>query len=70
VVYAADHLIDRHRPSLINQADLVYVIENGRVTQQGSPAELRQQGGWFERFIRSAEDPAAVDPTLTEPDPV
>jgi ABC-type multidrug transport system fused ATPase/permease subunit len=51
-------VLTSHRPSLINQAAVVYVIENGRVTQQGPPDELRRQGGWFERFIRSAEDPA------------
>ena len=33
-------VLTSHRPSLINQADLVYVIEDGRVTEQGTPAEL------------------------------
>ena len=49
-------VLTSHRPSLINQADRVYVIEDGRVIEQGSPAELRGQDGWFSRFIRSAED--------------
>jgi ABC-type multidrug transport system fused ATPase/permease subunit len=49
-------VLTSHRPSLINQADRVYVIEDGRVTEQGSPAELRGRDGWFSRFIRSAED--------------
>jgi ABC-type multidrug transport system fused ATPase/permease subunit len=48
-------VLTSHRPSLINQADQVYVIEQGRVTQRGSPAELRQQDGWFARFMQSAE---------------
>jgi ABC-type multidrug transport system fused ATPase/permease subunit len=48
-------VLTSHRPSLINQADAVYVIEDGRVTARGSPAELRERGGWFERFMRSAE---------------
>jgi ABC-type multidrug transport system fused ATPase/permease subunit len=48
-------VLTSHRPSLINQADLVYVIEDGRVTASGSPDELRTRGGWFERFMRSAE---------------
>ena len=49
-------VLTSHRPSLINQADQVYVIEDGRVTERGSPADLRRADGWFSRFIRSAED--------------
>jgi len=48
-------VLTSHRPSLINQADRVYVIEDGRVTEQGTPEELRNNGGWFARFMRSAE---------------
>src|SRR5213079_3797811 len=33
-------VITSHRPSLINQADMVYVIEAGKVTESGSPNEL------------------------------
>ncbi|HEX8912535.1 MAG TPA: ABC transporter ATP-binding protein [Humisphaera sp.] len=51
-------VLTSHRPSLINQADVVYVVEDGRVTEQGSPAELRQRDGWFSRFMRSAEEVA------------
>jgi ATP-binding cassette subfamily B protein len=49
-------MLTSHRPSLINQADVVYVIEDGRVTASGSPDELRQSSGWFSRFMRSAEE--------------
>lgn len=48
-------VLTSHRPSLINQADYVYVIEDGRVTAEGPPAELRQNGGWFGRFMRTSE---------------
>jgi ABC-type multidrug transport system fused ATPase/permease subunit len=34
----------------------VYVIEEGRVTEHGTPAELMRREGWFSRFMRSAED--------------
>jgi ABC-type multidrug transport system fused ATPase/permease subunit len=44
-----------HRPSLINQADIVYVIEDGAVTDTGTHAELIHRGGWFARFMRSIE---------------
>lgn len=49
-------VLTSHRPSLINQADMVYVIQDGRVTEQGSPGELRIRDGWFSRFMRSAEE--------------
>src|SRR5204862_2879147 len=55
-------VLTSHRPSLINQADLVYVIEDGRVTETGAPAELINNGGWFARFMKSAEE--AIDPQM------
>jgi len=48
-------VLTSHRPSLINQADMVYVIEGGRVTEAGSPQELAGGNSWFSRFIKSAE---------------
>lgn len=49
-------VLTSHRPSLINQADVVYVVEDGRVSDQGTPQELIARGGWFARFMRSAEE--------------
>jgi ATP-binding cassette subfamily B protein len=49
-------VLTSHRPSLINQADMVYVIEDGRVTEQGSPETLARNEGWFARFMRSADE--------------
>jgi subfamily B ATP-binding cassette protein MsbA len=53
-------VLTSHRPSLIEQADVVYVIEDGRVTERGAPADLAKDGGWFARFMRSQNgDPQA-----------
>ena len=52
-------VLTSHRPSLINEADYVYVIEDGRVTEQGEPGELARGEGWFARFMRSAEESVA-----------
>ena len=49
-------VLTSHRPSLINQAEMVYVIQDGRVSESGAPNELRRVDGWFARFMRSAED--------------
>lgn len=51
-------VLTSHRPSLVGQADVVYLIHDGRVTDRGAPAELMQRNRWFERFMRSAELPA------------
>jgi len=56
-------VLTSHRPSLINEADIVYVIEDGRVTEQGRPQELIGRDGWFSRFMRSAEE---VMPEMAE----
>ncbi|HEY2587759.1 MAG TPA: ABC transporter ATP-binding protein [Tepidisphaeraceae bacterium] len=49
-------VLTSHRPSLIAQADFVFVIEDGRVTEQGPPVELARGSGWFSRFMRAAEE--------------
>lgn len=49
-------VLTSHRPSLINQADVVYVIEDGRVTDSGSPDGVRTRSQWFARFMRSAAE--------------
>jgi ABC-type multidrug transport system fused ATPase/permease subunit len=47
-------VLTSHRPALIAQADWVYVIQGGRITEQGPPHRLRREGGWFGQFMRSA----------------
>jgi ABC-type multidrug transport system fused ATPase/permease subunit len=54
-------VLTSHRPSLINQADRVYVIEDGRITEQGAPTELASQDGWFGRFARSPTEEVATE---------
>jgi ABC-type multidrug transport system fused ATPase/permease subunit len=54
-------ILTSHRPSLINQSDIVYVIEDGRVTASGAPDQIKGQGGWFGRFMRSAEDLETIE---------
>lgn len=59
-------VLTSHRPSLVFQADVVYLIEDGRVIDSGSPAELRGRNTWFERFARSAEQPVEVPADLAD----
>jgi ATP-binding cassette subfamily B protein len=54
-------VLTSHRPSLINQADIVYVIDEGRIIEQGAPADLIGSNGWFARFMRSGEESSNMD---------
>ncbi|NDK23293.1 hypothetical protein FSY75_02145 [Streptomyces sp. TR1341] len=42
-----------HRLSLAETADVVVVMENGRVAEQGRPDELRASGGAYARLWAS-----------------
>jgi ABC-type multidrug transport system fused ATPase/permease subunit len=43
-------IVIAHRFSMVKDADYVYVLESGRVTESGTPAELIDAGGWFAGF--------------------
>jgi ABC-type multidrug transport system fused ATPase/permease subunit len=55
-------VLTSHRPSLISQADVVYVIEDGRVVDSGSPQAVRDRNRWFARFMQTPDQPAALPP--------
>jgi len=43
-------LVIAHRLSTVMDADIVFVLDKGRLAEQGSPAELLRQGGIFARL--------------------
>ncbi|MEM9754243.1 MAG: ABC transporter ATP-binding protein, partial [Planctomycetota bacterium] len=47
-------VLTSHRPSLIESADLVYVIEAGTVIASGTVEEARQSNAWFAEFLGDA----------------
>jgi ABC-type multidrug transport system fused ATPase/permease subunit len=49
-------VITSHRPALIGQADVVYVIRDGRLVDSGSVDDVRSRDAWFARFMGGAEE--------------
>ena len=45
-------LVIAHRMRTVAGADHIVVLENGRVAQQGSPAELMASGGLYRRMVQ------------------
>ena len=56
-------LIISHRVTTLSQADLILVLENGRITQQGTHAQLCSQPGLYQR-INSIQN--ALEEELTQ----
>ncbi|MDA1089443.1 MAG: ABC transporter ATP-binding protein [Proteobacteria bacterium] len=59
-------LVIAHRLSTVTGADLIYVIDDGRVIEQGKHVELMAQGGAYKRLydLQFAEDAWATDSVL------
>ena len=49
-------IIIAHRYSMIKDADYIYVLDDGQVIEEGSPAKLIEQSGWFADFCQAADN--------------
>lgn len=59
-------IVVAHRLSTIRNADRIYVIENGQITQEGTHANLlKKKTGTYARLHGIAADPAAKAPAKT-----
>jgi ATP-binding cassette subfamily B multidrug efflux pump len=45
-------IVVSHRISPLKGADRIYVMEDGRIVEQGSHADLVTRGGLYERLVR------------------
>lgn len=53
-------LVVAHRLSTIEKADVIYVIESGKVCEKGRHAELMEQGGVYRRLVELSKSNAGV----------
>ena len=59
-------LIISHRVTTLSQADLILVLENGQITQQGTHAELCSQPGQPGLYQRINSIQNALEEELTQ----
>ena len=53
-------LVVAHRLSTIEKADVIYVIERGKVCEKGRHAELMEQGGVYRRLVELSKSNVGV----------
>lgn len=51
-------LVIAHRMRTVAGADYIVVLENGRVAEQGTPAELMECGGLYRRMVELQSESA------------
>lgn len=49
-------LIIAHRYAMVKDADHIIVLDSGEIIEEGSPAELLEQNGWFAAFATAGEE--------------
>jgi ABC-type multidrug transport system fused ATPase/permease subunit len=59
-------LVIAHRLSTIRAADLILVVEDGRIVQRGSHDELLAAGGRYEELYRTQFNQPADSTTVPE----
>ena len=49
-------IVIAHRFSMVKDADHVIVLDEGQVTEEGTPDELIENGGWFADFANAGDE--------------
>jgi len=49
-------IVIAHRFSMVQDADHVIVLDNGKILEEGSPSQLLKKGGWFADFANANEE--------------
>jgi ABC-type multidrug transport system fused ATPase/permease subunit len=61
-------VIIAHRYSMVKDADHVLVLEDGKLTESGSPAALIEAGGWFSAFSKTNKEETGVNEEISVPE--
>ena len=48
-------IVIAHRMSTIQKCERIYVLENGRVLEEGGFSELQQKGGFFSKLAKGTQ---------------
>jgi ATP-binding cassette subfamily B protein len=66
--YAGEHivLISTHNLNIIRQVDYVYVLDQGRILQSGTPADLLMQQGYFRNVWQNWNHNASRTPCTVQ----
>jgi ABC-type multidrug transport system fused ATPase/permease subunit len=57
-------LVIAHRLSTVMRADIIHVVDAGRIVQSGSHAELLARGGLYRTLYEAQFKPAALEEHL------
>ena len=59
-------IVIAHRYSMVKDADYVYVLDEGKVLEEGKPEVLIHAGGWFSEFANAADDEEETEEDSSE----
>lgn len=55
------NIIVTHRLSAVNQADIIIVVEDGHIIEQGTPKELLSSSGWYFQQFKNQQSEGSSD---------
>ena len=59
-------IVVSHRISPLKGADRIYVLDDGKIVEQGAHAELVSQGGLYERLVRYQQMEDSVESKVND----
>lgn len=60
-------IVIAHRYSMVKDADYIYVLDNGKVLEEGKPEDLaNKEGSWFAEFANSADEEDEIEEETEE----
>jgi ATP-binding cassette subfamily B protein len=67
VCFGRTSFVIAHRLTTVQHADVILVLREGRLVEQGTPAELMKSDGWFRELFRDRGEVHETAPALEAP---